>query len=192
MTNTHAFRDRSRRNARSVRYLIRVWRKTISVCICLGAARVAGNVARPNDHGKHEFVRAIFVLQGLDIADRNLDLFAGKNVGDRLRENVWSFLIQKARSLATGLRSFIDGLRFFASQNLSAHGAIADEHGHVIDGGVLWQRKCVNRFDFFLEWVFEFLRDDGARQESADLRLHIRVFERTDSFGFSIWIDDLE
>ena len=172
--------------------MIRVWRKTISVCICLGADLVAGNVAWPNDHGKHEFVRAIFVLQGLDIADRNLDLFTGKNVGDRLRENVWSFLIQETRSLAIRLRGFVDGLRFFASQNLSAHRAIADEHGHFIDRSVLWQRKGVNCFDLFLEWVFKFLCDDGARQESADLRFHIRVFERTDSPGFSIWIDDLK
>ena len=35
-------------------------------------------------------------------------------------------------------------------------------------------------------------RDDGAGQESADLRLYVRVFERTDCFGFSIWIDDLK
>ena len=158
----------------------------------MGAGLVAGNVAWSNDQGKHEFVRAIFVLQGLDIADRNLDLFTGKNVGDRLRENVWPFLIQKTCSLPIRLRSFIDGLRFFASQNLSAHGAISDEHGHVIDRGVLWQRKRVNRFDLFLKWVFKFLRDDSASQESADLHLHVSVFERTDSLGFSTWIDDLE
>src|SRR2546428_7752593 len=192
VAGAHAFGERVWRNARSVRHLIGVWRKTISVCIWLGAGRVAGNVARPNDHGKHEFIRAVFVLQSLDIADRNLDLFAGKNVGDRLREDVWPFLIQKASSLATGLRGLVDGLGFFTPQNLSAHRAIADEHGHVIDRSVLWQRKGVNGFDLFLEWVFKFLRDNGARQESPDLRLHIRVFERTDSFGFSIWIDDLK
>ena len=152
----------------------------------MGTGRVAGNVARPNDHRKHEFIRAVFVFQILDVADRNPDLFTRKNVGDRLREDVWSFLIQKTRCLAIRLRSFIDGLRFFASQNFSAHRAIADEHGHVVDRGVLWQRKGVNGFDLFLEWVFKFLRDDGPGQESADLRLHIRVFERTDSPWFSI------
>ena len=186
MPDAHAFGDRLWRNARSVRHLIGIWRKTISACIWLGAGRVAGNVARPNDHGKHEFIRAVFVFQSLDIADRNLDLFTGQNVGDRLRENVRSFLIQKAGSLATGLRGFVDSLRFFAAQNLSAHRAIADEHGHVIDRSVLRQGKGVDCFDLFLEWVFKFLRYDNARQESADLRLHIRVFERTDSPWFSI------
>jgi hypothetical protein len=38
----------------------------------------------------------------------------------------------------------------------------ADPHGHVIDGGVLGQGKCVDCFDLVFEGILKFLGYDYA------------------------------
>ena len=170
MTHTHSFGHGLRRNARGVRHAIGVRRESVAFGAYRGERGRAWNVTRPNNHRKDEFIGTVFVFQRLDITDRDLDLLAGKNVGDRLRKDVWTLLIQQAGCLAVGLGGFIDGLGFFAPQDLSAHRAISHDHGHIIDSSILGQRKRVDCFDLFSERIFKLLSDYHARQESADLR----------------------
>ena len=86
----------------------------------------------------------------------------------------------------------INCLRFFASQNFSTHCAVADKHCHVIDRGVLWERKGVDRFNLFTERIFEFLRDGYARKKSADFSFYVSMFQWTDGFRCSVRSDDLK
>ena len=158
----------------------------------MGTRGVAGNITRTHHHWENKFVRTVLVFQGLHIADRDLNPFPRKNVRDRLRENIRSLLIQQARRLAVVFSRFINRLGFFASQNFSAHSAVANQHCHVIDRGILRQGKRVNRFNFFTERIFEFLRDRYARQKSADLGFYVSVFQRADRFGRSVWSNDLK
>src|ERR1044071_6847439 len=46
------------------------------------SGRRTGNVAWSNNHRKHKLVRAVNVVQSLDVADRDLYLLARKNVCD--------------------------------------------------------------------------------------------------------------
>src|SRR5687768_3924301 len=69
----------------------RFGRDTRSIRDSIGVGRIAtatapvieslfsGNVAWSNNHRKDELVRAIHVTQLFDVADGDLDLFAGKN-----------------------------------------------------------------------------------------------------------------
>ena len=74
---------------------------------------------------------------------------------------------------------------FLAAFDLAAHRAVADLHGHVVDGGVLRQREGVDGFDLFLVGVLEFLRDGDAGEEAADLRLDVGMLQRTGSGGLA-------
>src|SRR6266849_7466982 len=192
MTGAHAFRRRRRCNSRTVRHAIRVGRETVSPGTSLAAGGRAGNVTWSDHHRKDKFIRTVFVFQSLDITDRNLDLLTGQNVGDGLGEDVWPLLIQQAGGLTAGFRGFIDGFGFFAPQNFAAHGAVADDHGHVIDRRILRQGKRIDRFNLFRERIFKLLRDDYARKKSANLRFYIRMFERTISLWLAVWIEHLK
>src|SRR5438876_10126112 len=100
MTGAHTWRCRLRSYERSVGHTISVGRETVSVCIVLGTRGVSGNITRTHHHWENKFVRTVLVLQGLHIADRDLNPFARKSVRDRLRENIRSLLIQQASRLA--------------------------------------------------------------------------------------------
>src|SRR6266705_2902793 len=99
---------RRRRDARSVRHTIRIGCETIS----FRANRLARHITRADDHRKHEFIRPVFILKSLDVTNRDLDLFAGKDVRDRLREDVRPLLIEETCSLTIRPGSFINRLRF--------------------------------------------------------------------------------
>ena len=109
-----------------------------------------------------------------------------------MREDVRSLLREQARGLTVVPRRFVNCLRLFPSQNLSAHRAIADHHRHVIHRGILWQGERVDGFNLFFERIFELLRNRHARKKAADLRLHIRVFQRADGFRIANRIDSLQ
>src|SRR5262249_28665025 len=77
---------------RSIWNLIGVRTKAVSSFRSLLFAR---DVTRSDNHRKNKFVLAIFIFQCFDVADCDLDLFTGQNVGNRLGENVRSFLIEQ-------------------------------------------------------------------------------------------------
>ena len=76
--------------------------------IFAASVTAAGTVTRPDDHREDEFVRAVLVLQRLDVADLYDDLLAGHDVGDRLREDVRPLLVEQARGLVPRLRRLVD------------------------------------------------------------------------------------
>ena len=54
---------------------------------------LAWHVSGRNHHRKAPFVGAFVVLQCLDVADRDANLFSGQDVRDLLLEDVWLFLV---------------------------------------------------------------------------------------------------
>ena len=57
--------------------------------------------------------------------------------------------------------------------------AVADDHRHVIDCGILWQRENVDRLYFFPEWILKVLRNNDPRKEATDLSFYCRVLQWT-------------
>ena len=147
--------------------------------------RTARNVARPYNHRERPFVRAFVILQGLYIADGDLDRLARQNVGDRLREDVGALLIQKARGLPARPRSRVGGLRLFAPHELAFYNALAYEHRHIVNGSRLRQRKRVDGLYLVLKWIFKFLCDRDARDKPAHFGADSRVLERARARKFS-------
>src|ERR1043166_5470291 len=98
MTATQSRRRHLRGYARSIGNLISVSRKAVSAFRDL---RIAGNVTRSDNHWENKLIRAIFVLQSLNVADCDLDLITGQNICYRLREDVRPFLIKQTRCLST-------------------------------------------------------------------------------------------
>src|SRR5215203_2777490 len=60
MSAAHAWRQRRRSDARTIRHLIRVRSKTITSFGRLGGA---GNVTWSHDHRKNKLIRAVYVAQ---------------------------------------------------------------------------------------------------------------------------------
>jgi hypothetical protein len=135
----------------------------------------AGHVTRAYNHWKHKLIRAILILQSFHITDCDFDLLAGKDVCDRLREDVWAFLIEQSRDFAARLRGFVNCLRLFTRKNFPAYRTLADDHRHIVDGRVLRQGKRVNRLDLFFKGIFELLRYYDARKEAADFDFDVGV-----------------
>ena len=73
-----------RSETRRVRYLVR-----------------SGNVARADDHGKAQPKLPPVVSDGLLVLDLDGDRGAGRNVGDRGREDVGPLFLDEARALAS-------------------------------------------------------------------------------------------
>src|SRR4029077_19642482 len=96
----------------------------------LFANRFARDVARADDHGENELVRAILVFERLQIADGDGDLFAGQDVGYRLREDVRTLLVEESGDVSGLLGLLVDGSGLFAFSDDSAHGARANLDGH--------------------------------------------------------------
>src|SRR5262245_23923125 len=153
MTSTHSPGSEWWSDSRGIGHL---------VCAGLLWVGIARDVTWTNNHREHKLVRAILVLQRFDIADRNLHLFTRKDVGDRLSEDIWTFLVEQTCNLATRLSGIVNSLGFFARKNLAAHCPVADDHGHIVDGCILRQRKGVDRLDLFLEGILKLLSYDDA------------------------------
>ena len=69
----------------------------------------------------------------------------GQDVGDRLREDVGPLLVEQRGDVARCRALLVDGARFLAALDDAAHGAVADQHGHVVDRGVLRERERCRR-----------------------------------------------
>ena len=74
------------------------------LCGILNAAR---NIPRRDRHREDKFVRAVLVLERLDIADLDDHVFAGHDVRDRLGEDFVAFLIEQCGGFAFGLCGFV-------------------------------------------------------------------------------------
>ena len=166
------------RDARRIGNFVGVRRPASGLLSC----GVTGNVARPNDHRKYEFVSFIPILQRFRVTNSHTDLFARCNVRDSLRKNVWPLLIKKRRGVPGGLGFLIDRAGLFAFLDHAANGAAADLDRHVINSGILRKWKGVYRFDGIGCGVLEDLRDRDARQESADRPADFGVLERAITF----------
>jgi hypothetical protein len=69
------------------------------------------------------------------------------DVGDSLREDVGTFLIEQTGGFAGGFGLLIDLLRLFASLYAAHNAPLADCHRHGIHGSAFGKRKCIHRLD---------------------------------------------
>jgi hypothetical protein len=177
-----------RRDFGGVRNLVGVRRPAAALL----ADSFAGDVSGADDHGKYKLVGTVFVFEGLQVSDGDGDLLARQDVGHGLGEDVGALLVEQGGDVS-GLPGFVvDGARFFALADDSAHGAVADLHGHVVNGGVFGQRECIDRFDRLRSRVLEGLSDGDAGEESADAAAHFGVTKRACAFDRSRFVEDAE
>ena len=94
--------------------------------------------------------------------------------------------------MASLLGLLVNLARFVALLNHTAHSAIADLDGHVIDSSVFWQRKSVHSFDFLRCHVFEGLRDLDAGDESADGSANVSMLQRARAGHYARGSQDVE
>src|SRR5207302_1069034 len=188
VTGARAFGGDPRGDVRCVRNAIGVGRPAAA----LMAGRLSGNIARADHQRKYEFVGAFFIAQGFDVADGDGDLFAGQDVGDRLREDVGTLLIEQRGDVASVLGVLVDGTRFFTALDEATHSAVTDLDGHIVDGCVLRQRESVDGFDVLGRRVGEDLRDCNAGEEAADAGANVGVLQRAGALDFAVFPDDAE
>src|SRR5262245_36044058 len=115
------------------------------------------NVTFTNHHREGPLISSVFILQRLNVTDRDPDFLAGHDVGNGLREDVWPFLIEQTRNFTHLLRTVVSGLGLFTAHDLSFNRALADDHRHVVNGRCLRQRKGVDRFNLVGKWIGELL-----------------------------------
>ncbi len=116
----------------------------------------------------------------------------GQDVRDRLGEDVGALLIEQRGDVAGVLGVLVDGAGFLAALDEAAHGAVADLDGHVVDGGVLWQREGIDGFDVLGGGVGKNLRDRHAGEEAADAGANVGVLQRAGALHFAVLADDRE
>ena len=80
--------------------------------------------AGADDHGEDEFVPAVGIFQCVEILDVDVDLLAGFDVGDRLSEDVGTFLRQQRRDVAMALGFLVDALGLLALADDAADAAV--------------------------------------------------------------------
>jgi len=176
---------RVRRPARSLRVLVAFRRAGLAdLPLQLGRdqrrlrGRAAGNEPRADDHREVKIINAHVVLEHVDVRDLDHDLLLRLDVPDRLRENVRPFLFEERGRPAVPQRAFIDRPRGGPALDDAHDPAVADDHRHVIDRGLVRQRKDVDRLDLLVQRVVEPLPHLHAGDEAGYRRLHVRVLER--------------
>src|SRR5215831_19338043 len=113
--------------------------------------------------------------------------FVGRrNIGNRLTEDVGTFLIQQRGSVACPLGLFVESPSIFARLDLSLDDARADGHGHRVDRGIVRKRENVDRLDWLLERVVVELDDVDASHHAADFGLDGGVLQGTISEYLSL------
>src|SRR5437867_8778039 len=155
-----------RSDTRRVRYLVR-----------------SGNVARADDHGKAQPELPAVVSDGLLVFDLDGDRGAGRNVGDRGREDIGPLFLDETRPLALVLRLLVLRLGRCALPDDTLDRAITDLHPQMIDRSVLGQGEDVNALRPLAAGVDELLTDtcpsDDSGHDHVDVRLeHGRGHER--------------
>ena len=157
---------------------------------------VPGDVARPDDHREHILRHAVAAPRELDGGDAHDDLRAGFDVGDRLREDVRALLLEQAGDIAGLARLLVDGAGERAFLDLALDGlraaGTADDHRHAVDRGAVREREGVHRLDRARIRIRVGLLDDGAREEAADLDLHIGVLQRAGTEGVAVVVERVE
>ncbi len=162
----------------------------ICLRICIGGS--GRDVTWGNNHRERPFISAIFVLKCFDVADRDANILARKDVGHLLREDVCLFLIEQAGNPSFLLGGAVNGLSFRAAQDLSFDDALSNHHRHIINSGSIRQRKHVYRFDLVWEVVLEFLGFCHSWKKTADLRFYVGVLQRTLAGWFAVFIESLK
>ena len=140
-----------------------------------GAGRI---VPRADDHREDEFVPAVCIGQRVEVVDRDVDVFAGLDVGDFLREDVGPFLREQGGDIALCAGFGVDFFGFFAFADDAADLAFADGHDEIIDGGVLRQGEDVFSLDLGIEGIVKLLGDIDRGDVAVNLPLDIRTLER--------------
>jgi hypothetical protein len=122
----------------------------------------------------------------MQIGDIHVDLPAGLDVRDGLREYVWTFLREQRCGVALTLCLAIDFLRFLALANDTTDASLTNGHDEFIDRGVLGERKDIHRFNLLVVWVVEFLAHVDSRDVSAYAGLHVRLLQGQVYLAFSV------
>ena len=74
----------------------------------------------------------------------------------------------------------------------AAHGAIAYLDGHVVDGGILWEREGIDGFDFLRQRILECLRNLNPCDETADRSANLGMLQRAVAAHRAIFAKDLQ
>ena len=136
-----------------------------------------GVVAWADDHGEDQFVPAVEIGEGVEVADLDVDLFAGFDVGDALGEDVGAFLCHEGGDVALGAGFVVDFFGFGAFADDAADVAVADGHDELVDAGVFGEREDVDGFDFGAVGVLELLGDVDAGDVAGDVGGDVGVLE---------------
>ena len=103
---------------------------------------------------------------------------AGRDIGDRLGEDVGPFLLEQRCRLAAPFGIVVDPPRLGPLFDLGAHHTAADRHLHRADGAVLRQRKDVDDLDRFVVRIAEGLGHLDVGQKATELGFDRGVLER--------------
>lgn len=118
--------------------------------------------------GKDELIDAVFGLEEFGVVQLDSDFVAGENARYRHLKEVGSVLFEKSGGLALAL-GFFEGLfGFFFFLNLGGDGAVADGHGHAVDGGASGSREEVGGIERLSAFVGEGLSEGDLSKRASD------------------------
>ena len=146
-----------------------------------GGTRLTGLravVARPHHGGKHKLVVATGGYQQLGVAQFDLHIVAGQDVGHVHLEDVGQMLFQQRSRLAflPGGVVFDAGLLLLA--DFGGDQPVGQTHVHAMHGGSGGTRKYVFRLDDTLAFVPVVLCDRDVRDDAGDAHIDLGGLQR--------------
>ena len=135
-------------------------------------------ITRANDRRIREIIHAIGRDKQFGVAHFHDDFVARHDVGDVHLKDVRPLLLKQRRAFAFLLGLFILLPRFFALLDFGDNRALADGHFHGIDGRSRRAGENVDRFKRRFPFIFIHLLDAHVGDDSGDIHLRGRGFER--------------
>ena len=133
-----------------------------------GPRRGAVGVARSHYRGVDELVHALRGDEQLGVAERDVDLVAGEDIGDVHLEDVRALLLQQARGAALAAGLLVVGARLLPLLDHRLDRARADLLGHCVDGGAGRAGEDVDRLECALPLVHVDLRHGDVGDHAGD------------------------
>ena len=113
----------------------------------------------------------------MEIFDVHFDLVSRFDVGHGLGEDIGALFGEERGDVALAASLLVDRLGFLAFADDAANPALAEAHDELVDGGVVGQRKDIDRLDFARVGVVELLSDFHCADVTADGGVDAGVLE---------------
>ena len=139
-----------------------------------GLAGLRAVVARPDHGGKNKLVLARLRHQQLGVAQLDLNVVAGQDVGDIHLEHIGQLLLQQGGGLAFFFGVFVGNAGLLLFADLGRNQPVGQPHVHAVNRRAGRARKHIARFNGALAFVFVALGHGDIGNHARNPHVHLR------------------